>query len=172
MAKLTDKQKRFCDEYLIDLNAMQAAIRAGYKDGYAQNHSYELLKKKAIKEYIAKEMAERSKRTGINQDRVVRELARVAFIKADDVININTANVKKSANVDDLAVIQSVKVKKVPTKFGDGIEREIKLADKMRALELLGKHLGMFTDKVETNVNLNSTKKLDSILHELGDDNE
>ena len=43
MAKLTDKQKRFCDEYLIDLNAMQAAIRAGYKDGYAQNHSYELL---------------------------------------------------------------------------------------------------------------------------------
>lgn len=149
MAKLTEKQKRFCDEYLIDLNAMQAAIRAGYKEGYAQKHSYDLLQQPQIKECIAKEMAERSKRTGINQDRVIRELARIAFIKADDVINMNTANVKKNANKDDLAVIQSVKVKKMPTKFGNGIEREIKLADKLKALELLGKHLGMFTDKIE-----------------------
>lgn len=149
MAKLTKKQKMFCDEYLIDLNATQAAIRAGYSSESAKEIGSENLTKPNIRAYIDKEIAERSKRTGINQDRVIRELARIAFIKADDVININTANVKENANQDDLAVIQSVKVKTVPTKNGKGIEREIKLADKLKALELLGKHLGMFTDKVE-----------------------
>ena len=173
MAKLTAKQRLFCDEYLIDLNVTQAAIRSGYSAKYANDRGYELLDKPAIKEYVDKAIAERSKRTGINQDRVIKELARIAFVKVDDVININTANVKKNASPDDLAVIQSVKVKKIPTKFGDGVEREIKLADKMKALELLGKHLGMFTEKLEVNANINNTKKLDSILQQLEDqDNE
>ena len=73
MAKLTAKQQRFCDEYLIDLNATQAAIRAGYKrSDYTDTNANKLLENTRIAETIEKAMAERSKRTGINQDRVIQ----------------------------------------------------------------------------------------------------
>lgn len=146
---MTKKQKRFVEEYLIDLNATQAAIRAGYKAGNAQRASEigsELLQKTPVSEAIQKAMAERSKRTGVNADRVVQELAKIAFVNAIDVIDPDTATVKEDASGNDTAAIQSVKVKT----FGeDGLEREIKMADKLKALELLGRHLGMFKDKVD-----------------------
>jgi phage terminase small subunit len=170
MAKLTPKQKTFCDEYLIDLNATQAAIRAGYSPDSAKEIGCENLTKPNIRTYIDKEIANRSKRTGINQDRVIRELARIAFVNANDVINMNEATLKADATEDDTATIASVKVKTIPTKEGEGVEREIKLADKLKALELLGKHLGMFKENININANVNSTKKLDSILEQLGDD--
>ena len=69
MAKLTEKQKRFVEEYLIDLNATQAAIRAGYKVDNARQTATENLAKPYIAEAIEKALAERSRRTGINQDR-------------------------------------------------------------------------------------------------------
>lgn len=149
MAKLTEKQKRFVEEYLIDLNATQAAIRAGYSPDSAKEIGSENLTKPNIRTYIDSEIANRSKRTGVNQDRVIRELARIAFVNANDVINIEEATLKEDACEDDTATIASVKVKTIPTKEGEGVEREIKLADKLKALELLGKHLGMFKDKVE-----------------------
>lgn len=149
MAKLTSKQQRFVEEYLVDLNATQAAIRAGYSTKTANEIGNENLSKPSIRMYIDQAIAERSKRTGINQDRVIRELARLAFVNANDVIDIDEATLKEGASEDDTAAIASVKVKVIPTKEGEGVEREIKLADKIRALELLGKHLGMFTDKVK-----------------------
>lgn len=152
MAKLTDKQKRFIDEYLIDLNATQAAIRAGYSPKTANEQGSRLLANVSIRARIEQAMAERSKRTGINQDRVLRELARIAFVNAADVINFDSATIAEGASEDDTAAIASVKVKTIPTPDGDGIEREIRLADKLKALELCGKHLGMFNDKVDANV--------------------
>ena len=150
MAKLTAKQQRFCDEYLIDLNATQAAIRAGYKKSeYTDTNANKLLENTRIREAVEKAMAERSKRTGINQDRVIQELARIAFVNPQNVINPEDASVREDASEDDLACIQSVKVKTSYSDKGDMIEREVKLNDKMKALELLGKHLGIFTDKVE-----------------------
>ena len=86
MAKLTEKQKRFVEEYLIDLNATQAAIRAGYKVDNAQQVGSENLSKLVIREAIEKALAERSRRTGINQDRVVQELARIAFVNITDIV--------------------------------------------------------------------------------------
>lgn len=154
MAKMTERQKRFIAEYLIDLNATQAAIRAGYSVKTAGSIGDENLKKPEINSAIAKEMAKRSKRTGVNQDRVVLELAKIAFVNASDVIDANTATVKDDATADDTAAIQSIKVKVFPTKDGEGVEREIKLGDKLKALELLGKHLGMWNDKFDLNVNL------------------
>ena len=163
---MTKKQKRFVEEYLIDLNATQAAIRAGYKAGNTQRASEigsELLQKTPVSEAIQQAMAERSKRTGINQDRVLRELAKIAFVNAIEVIDPETATVKKDASSDDTAAIQSVKVKT----FGeDGLERDIKMADKLKALELLGKHLGMYQNNV--NVNIESSEKLDDIMRQLG----
>lgn len=154
MAKLTEKQQRFVDEYLIDLNATQAAIRAGYSVKTAQEQSARLLSKVMVQQAIAEQMAERSKRTGVNQDRVVLELAKIAFVNAADVINAEDATIKIGATSDDTAAIQSVKVKVIPTKEGEGIEREVRLNDKLKALELLGKHLGMWNDKLDVSVNI------------------
>lgn len=163
MAKLTAKQKRFCDEYLIDLNATQAAIRAGYSPKTACEQASRLLANVKVQDEIAIEMAERSKRTGINQDRVLMEIAKMAFVNIDDVIDLDTAKVKRTATKEDLACIQSVKIK--PTEFGT--EREIKLCDKKSNLELLGKHLGMFKDKVELEADMDLDINID-----YGDGNE
>lgn len=160
---MTKKQKRFCEEYLIDLNATQAAIRAGYSAVSANKIAAENMAKPDIGAYIPKAMAERSKRTGINADRVLTELAKIAFVNAADVIDASDATLREDAAPEDLAAIQSVKVKT----FGeDGLEREIKMADKLKALELLGKHLGMFEDRLKVAAKVD-TGKLDGILAQL-----
>ena len=150
MAKMTKKQKLFVDEYLIDLNATQAAIRAGYSVSSAKEIACENLTKPNIQEAIAKAMAERSKRTGISQDRVVQELAKLAFVNIADVVDLETGLVKETATAEDLACIQSIKIK--PTEFGE--EREIKFYDKKGSLESLGKHLGMYDNKLNVNLNV------------------
>nr|DAE51252.1 MAG TPA: Terminase small subunit [Caudoviricetes sp.] len=142
---MTKKQKRFVEEYLIDLNATQAAIRAGYSPDTAKSIGSENLSKPDISAAVAKAMAERSKRTGINQDRVLQELARIGFARITDVMDPATAKIKDDASDDDLACIQSVKIK--PNEWGT--EREVKLCDKKSALELLGRHLGMWNDKLD-----------------------
>lgn len=165
---MTKKQKRFAEEYLIDLNATQAAIRAGYSPETAKSIGCENLTKPNIRTHIDRAMAERSKRTGVNADRVVQELAKIAFVNAADVIDANDATLKDDAAPEDTAAIQSVKFKTFPTKDGEGVEREIKMADKIKALELLGKHLGMFKDKLELSGALDTEKtKLDDLLQQL-----
>lgn len=162
---MTKKQKLFCEEYLIDLNATQAAIRAGYSPDTAKAIGCENLTKPDIRTRIDRAMAERSKRTGVNADRVIQELAKIAFVNATEVIDPKTATVKEDALPEDTAAIQSVKVKT----FGeDGLEREIKMADKLRALEMLGRHLGMFKDKLELSGGLDTEKtKLDDLLQQM-----
>jgi len=144
---LTKKQKLFVEEYLIDLNATQAAIRAGYSPTSARQIADENMSKPDIKNAIEKALAERSKRTGVNADRIILELAKIAFVNPTDVINMDEATIRGDANRDDTAAISSVKVKRIPTEDGDIVEREVKTYDKIKALELLGKHMGMFTDK-------------------------
>lgn len=151
MAKLTDKQQRFVNEYLIDLNATQAAIRAGYSVKTATEIGCENLTKPNIQQAIAEKMAERSKRTGVNQDRVVLELAKIAFVKMTDIVDSN-GKIKDSATDDDLSCIESVKYKYSDTDTGYSIEREVKVGSKLKALELLGKHLGMWNDKLDVNI--------------------
>lgn len=149
--KLTDKQKKFVEEYLIDLNATQACIRAGYAVNRASEQGYQLLQKTTVQEAIASAMAERSKRTGINQDRIVQELARIAFVKITDVVDAD-GEIKADASNDDLACIESYKVEDSDSVNGSSSKREIKLASKLKALELLGKHVGMWNDKIQVNV--------------------
>lgn len=163
---MTAKQKRFIEEYLIDLNATQAAIRAGYSPETAGSIGNENLKKPEIRARIDKAMAERSKRTGINQDRVLQELAKIAFVNPADVINFDEATVNAEAAEEDLACIQSVKVKTMLGEKGDMTEREIRLYDKKAALELLGRHLGMFKENV--NVKVETSKKLSDIMDQIG----
>ena len=149
--KLTKKQQRFVDEYLIDLNATQAAIRAGYSVKTANEQGSQNLAKLSIQQAIAEQMAERSKRTGINQDRVVLELAKIALVKMTDIVD-SQGRIKSDASPDDLACIESVKYKESESDTGSSVEREVKIASKLKALELLGKHLGMWNDKLDVNI--------------------
>jgi Phage terminase, small subunit len=168
MAKLTAKQQRFVEEYLIDLNATQAAIRAGYSPESAKEIGCENLTKPNIRAHVDIALADRSKRTGINAERVIIELARIGLIKPDKVVNFDEATVLDGVSEDDIAAIASVKVKTIPTEDGDIVEREIKFFDKIKALELLGKHMGMFQNKLELSGSVETNKgQLDAILEQL-----
>lgn len=160
---MTKKQKRFVEEYLIDLNATQAAIRAGYSPDTARQIGNENLSKLDISDAIAKAMAERSRRTGISQDRVLQELAKIGFANITDIVDLETVKILSDAKEADLACIQSVKIK--PGEWGT--EREIKMYDKRAALVDIGRHLGMFKDKVEVSGLEQEQTKLDAILSQI-----
>lgn len=157
---MTRKQKLFIEEYLIDLNATQAAIRAGYSPDTAYSIGQENLKKPEIKARIDKAMAKRSRRTGVSADRVLMELAKIGFANIDDLVDLKTGQIKDEASQDDLSCIQSVKVK--PTEWGT--EREVKMYDKKSALVDLGRHLGMFKDRVELSGMEAEKTKLDDLI--------
>ena len=145
---MTERDKRFAEEFLIDLNHYAAAIRAGFSPNTAKDASAWIReqdpKKPQLKKLVDQLIAERSRRTGITADRVLNELAKLAFVNADAVIDPDTAKVRPDAKREDKAAIQSVTVKS-----GRIEEREIRLADKTRSLELLGRHLGLFKDNAK-----------------------
>ena len=169
---LTPKQQRFCDEYLIDLNATQAAIRAGYSAKNADKIGSELLGKTRVAEYIEVRKADRVARTEITQDMVLRELANIAFSNATDYANIveKDAMIEVEGNMIPMhdADGNQVKYRTVEPVLTENLTEEQKKAlavikkgrdgfevkpyDKVRALELLGKHLGMWTERVEMDI--------------------
>lgn len=120
MPKLTEKQKRFCEEYLIDLNATQAAIRAGYSKKTANRIAAENLSKPDIQLHLQELMRQRSERTGITADFVIEQLSHIA-----------------------------------------AADTEITGKEKIKALELLGKHLGLFSAGSD---NTAALEKLDEVL--------
>lgn len=142
MVKMTAKQRLFVDEYLIDLNATQAAIRAGYSVKTANEQGTQLLAK--LSDYVDTKLAERSRRTGISQDRVLQELARIALVNPLHVVDPESGEVRADISPDDAAAIAGV-----TRKFGKTVECSVRLHDKVKALELLGRHLGMYKDKLE-----------------------
>lgn len=146
MANLTPKQQVFVREYLLDLNATAAARRAGYSERTADRIGPELLGKNWVAAAIAAAQAERAERTQVTADRVLTELARIGLsdVRAlfdDDGRLLPVA--KLPAHV--AAAVSSVEV----VSGSDGAVTKIKLWDKPRALEMIGKHLGMFRDRVE-----------------------
>ena len=145
--KLSAKQQCFVDEYLIDLNATQAAIRAGYSPKTAREQASRMLSKASISAAIACAMAERSKRTGITQDRILEELAKVAFIKLTDIVD-DTGKIKAGATDEDRACIESIKYKRTDTDTGYSEEREVKASSKLKAIELLMRHTGMLDSRI------------------------
>lgn len=144
---LTEKQKRFCEEYLLDLNATNAAIRAGYSPDSAADIGSENMQKPHIKAEIDRRIADRSARLGVTQDRVLLELAKIAFSAPADVIDFESGEV---LDKEKAAAIASIKIKQIPNRDGEIItERDIRFTDRVKALELCGRHVGMFKDKVE-----------------------
>jgi len=148
MAKLTNKQKQFIEEYLKDLNATQAAIRAGYCEKTSYSIGNENLRKPEIQTAIQKAFDKRSERTQITVDKVLNELALIGFANASDYFEWSTTgiNIKKSKLLtrEQCSVIAEVS----ETKTKDGGTIKVKLYDKLKALELIGKHLVMFIENV------------------------
>ena len=146
---LNEKQKRFVSEYIIDLNAKQAAIRAGYSPIGAEPQASRLLSNAKIQTEIAKAMEDREKRTGITQDRVLAELSAIAFAKATDYVEVGKdglVKIKPTASLTD-------EQKKAIAGIKEGANGiEVKLVDKTKALEMLSRHLGLFNDKLNVNV--------------------
>lgn len=146
---LSDKRQTFVEEYLIDLNAAQAAIRAGYSDKCAAVTGCRLLSDANVSLAIARAKAERSKRTHVSQDKIVRELARLSFFDIRKLYNEKGVLIPIHELDDDTAAaICGVDVVSVGGEdFVD--TKKIKIIDKKGSLELLGRHLVMFTDKKE-----------------------
>ena len=149
--KLTERQRNFIGEYLVDLNATAAYIRAGFSPAAASVHAVRLMKMPEIREAIEIVRAEQARRTGYNADRVLRELAIMGLTKLSDLVDLETLDFRTDVNPELLAAVQSVKVKR----NADGsVDREIKLYDKIRPLEMLCKHLGIVNDKLHIEATL------------------
>lgn len=148
IVELTKKQAQFIEEYLIDLNGTQAAIRAGYSSKTANEQSSRLLANVKIQGLIAERMKVREKRTEITQDKVIAELAKIAFSDQRKVMSWGAAGVilKESDGLEeaDAAIVSEVS----ETRTATGGSLKLKTHDKVKALELLGRHLGIFTENL------------------------
>jgi len=149
VAKLTPKQKRFVEEYLVDRNATQAAIRAGYSKKTAGQIGDENLKKPEIEKAIRLGEEKLSQRTKITQERVLQEYARIAFFDPRKLFNAD-GTPKHISDLDDdtaaaiagLDVLQEVNEDNGTTAY----TKKYKIANKLGALDSVAKHLGMFAD--------------------------
>ena len=157
---LTAKQQRFVDEYLIDLNATQAAIRVGYSKKTADQQASRLLTNVKVREYLAQRQADRANRTEITQDMVLKELAKIGFSDIRKIVRWGETQVRMVDGEDDgpedmvpyhgLALIDSAEVDDSTaaaiaevSQSRDGLK--VKLHDKKGALVDIGRHLGMFS---------------------------
>lgn len=185
--RLTEKQKIFCNEYLIDLNATRA-YKVAYpnvtRDETAAAAASRLLRNVKVKAYIDERMKEREKRTEVTQDKVLKELAKIGFANTTDYVNVTEKECEENITDEDGKII-GTKIKRyqfveiyntdeldedkksaiAEIKQGkDGIE--LKLHDKVKTLELMGRHLGMFIDKTEITGNLNTNNPFQGLTTE------
>lgn len=173
--KLTEKQKIFANEYLVDLNATRAykkAYPSTKKEQTINAAASRLLRNVKVKEYIDKKIKDREKRTEITQDKVLNELAAIAFSKGSDYAEVINRNIIVDGKTvldeegnpqtyQDVELKLTSQLTEQQKKAISNIKRgkngiEVSTYDKVRALELLGKHLGMFKDKVEVSGVINN----------------
>lgn len=147
---MTPKQARFVEEYLVDLNATQAAIRAGYSAKRAQEIGYQQLQKTPVQQALMVAQRERSARTGITADRVVKEIARVAFSDMRKLMTWGPSGVSlvPSDRLDDESAAAVSEVSETVTK--DGGSLKLKLHNKVEALEKLARHVGLYDQRGES----------------------
>ena len=165
MAKLNDKQKQICKEYLVDLNATQAAIRARYAEKTAYSQGQRLLKNVEAQEYIRELMQKREQRTEITADKVLEEYAKLGFSDITDYLQVVTERIlvghdkETGEPISDISQFVLMKdTKDIPPEKLAAISEvkqhkdgsiSFKLHDKRGALDSIAKHLGMFVEKKE-----------------------
>lgn len=153
MAEIREKQERFCQEYIIDLNATAAAIRAKYSSRRASELGYQLLQKPTVKARIQELLSERAERTMISQDRVLLEIARLAFNDPRKAFNADGSLKNIHEWPDEVAAaISSIEIVEEKSKDTDlpyeSTVKKIRFWDKGKQIELAAKHLGMLNEKL------------------------
>jgi len=145
---LTEKQYIFCKEYLIDYNATRAAIKAGYSEKTADSQSSRMLRNVKVKTFIDNQTAKRANKLDVTKDMIVQELAKIAFHDIRKMYDDKGMLISIPELDDDTAAtIASFKSRKENQGQDDyDIIDEYKRYDKIKTLELLGKHLGMFSE--------------------------
>lgn len=141
---LTPKQLLFCQEYIISLNASDAARKAGYSEDSAHSIGNENLIKPVIQQYISKLKAERSKRCEVTADDVLRELKKCGFSDLSDFVDENYKLKPLSEIKEHSGAIQSIQRDESCGEFGTNVSVKFKLYDKLKALENIAKHIGFF----------------------------
>lgn len=145
--RLTARQQRFVEEYLVDLNATKAAVRAGYSSQGADAAASRLLGNVRVQQAISAAQQERARRTDITADRVIQELALIAFSDLGDVFE-NDAGTLKMRKLSELpgGVRRAIEsIREQPT--DKGLTRSVKMHSKVAALKMLADHLGMEAPK-------------------------
>jgi phage terminase small subunit len=145
---LTPKQTRFIEEFLLDLNATAAAIRAGYSKRTAKQKAWKLRETPEIKAAIATAIEARSERTEITADQVLEELAKIGFANSGDFFEWGPDGIRVKPQADLTPEQQAAVAEVSETKTKEGGTVKVKLHDKVAALDKIGRHLGMFTDNL------------------------
>lgn len=172
---MTSKEVSLCQEYVVDKNGCQAAIRAGYSENSARQIASENLAKPNIKNYVDYLLRKLSERTMVSAERVVKEYARIAFMNMGDVLDDNgkMENLNKWSR-DDLAAVSEITEDIVNDSDDDSapvLKRKVKMINKLGALDALSKHLGIVTHKVEISGQLDVTNMSDEdLMKELDDE--
>ena len=153
--ELNEKQKRFADEYLKDLNGKQAAIRAGYSPNGAEVNASKLLTNHKVINYLASKREKLQAKLEISQERVLAEYAKLAFFDPRKLFD-ETGRPLPIGQLDDdtAAAIAGIDVATIGNaEQGVGEILKVKVSDKKGALDSLSRHLGLFNDKLDLNVN-------------------
>lgn len=145
---LTLKQSLFVSEYMKDKNALQAAIRAGYSEASAGWRGCTLLKDPKVQAAIAERTEAAENRSQVTVDRVLLELSRIAFADTTKVAYIEGGRLRV-ADTKDLDADTRLAISEISQSIGNTVTTKVKLHDKIRALELIGRHLAMFKDKLD-----------------------
>lgn len=178
---LTLKQRTFAEEYIKDFHITDAAKRAGYSDKTAYSIGWNLLNKVEIGHYLSYLISARAKRTQVTADRVVQEIAKIAFHDVNELMDYINGGVlfKDLKDMQFSEIIKEITVKEQINKKGEraGKIATIKVHDKVKALELLGKHTAIFTENINllsggkpietnttvVNININHRRKGDPL---------
>lgn len=163
---LSQREELFIDEYMKDMNGQQAAIRAGYAKSGASVQASKLLGKAKVAEALAKKMHERSIRTQVTQDRVLEEYAKIAFFDPRRMYREDGSPIPVHELPPEVAAaISSIEIDDIWEGSGEdrryvGTTNKIKMASKVAALDSCARHLGMFNDKLQIDVNTGLAEKL------------
>ena len=179
-SRFTEQQKKFCDEYLIDCNGRRAAMAAGYSKKTADQIGYQLLKKPLVRQYLVKGIKRNTKRNNISADRVLQEIAKVAFaslgafmsIDKEGNIQFKLQNNKMLSTKDDpLGVLAQFEQETYVDGRGEDAQlvkkTKIKLLDKMKALDMLGRYLMLFDGAGASEDPVTTAQKIGAALREM-----
>ena len=167
---MRDSHKRFAEKYFETLNGSESALYAGYSSKTSAEQGYQLLKREDIQQYLSELRKKEAKKHNVTKERLIEEYAKIAFFDIRDIynedgnlVNIKDLDSKSAGAIASIKSFEEYETDKAGNKNLIGTNKEVRVFDKIRALQDLGKHLGLFEKdneqkKSEVNINLSKEK--------------